>query len=201
MSDIAVKHLRTVDPVMRQIIRRVGPCEFGTRESGTHFGALMRAIVFQQLSGKAAATILGRVHALYGGRAPTPAAYLATPNEHIRGAGISTQKASYLRDLAERVDDGRLPLTKLSRLQDHDAITALTSVKGIGRWTAQVYLMFRLRREDVLPDGDLGIQKAIQRAYNLRKMPSAERVQRIGEPWTPYRSIASWYLWRSLDAD
>lgn len=196
-----MRHLRNVDPVLDGIIDRVGACKFGQREEGTHFAALTRTIVYQQLSGKAASTILGRLHGLYGGRAPSPRELLATPDAQIRAAGISNQKTSYLRDLAMRVDDGRLPVTRLGRLDDVKAIEVLTGVKGIGRWTAQVYLMFRLRRVDVLPDGDLGIQKAIQRAYGLRRLPTAERVQRIGAPWSPYRSIASWYLWRSLDVE
>ena len=200
MSRAAVRHLQGADPVLAQIIERVGPCTFGSREPGTHFAALTRTIVFQQLSGKAASTILGRVHALYGGRPPSPRQLLDTPVESLRTAGVSSQKASYLLDLAARVHDGRLPVTRLGRLNDDKAIEVLTAVKGIGRWTAQVYLMFRLQRPDVLPDGDLGIQKAIQRAYGLRKLPSPERVQRIGASWAPYRTVASWYLWRSLDA-
>jgi DNA-3-methyladenine glycosylase II len=161
----------------------------------------MRAIVYQQLSGKAAATILSRVHGLYKGRAPTPLQLLETPDEALRAAGLSSQKLGYLRDLAARVDDGRLPVAKLGKLSDTAAIEVLTGVKGIGRWSAQVYLMFRLERPDVLPDGDLGIQKAIQRAYGLRKLPDPARVQKIGAPWAPHRTLASWYLWRSLDAD
>ncbi|HYV97394.1 MAG TPA: DNA-3-methyladenine glycosylase [Gemmatimonadaceae bacterium] len=201
MSREAVRHLHAVDPVLSTIIKRVGPYQTGTRTSGTHFAALTRAIVYQQLSGKAAATILGRVHGIYGGRPPSPRQVLATDDQTLRAAGLSNQKLSYLRDLAAHVDDGRLPVARLGRLSDADAITALTGVKGIGRWTAQVYLMFRLDRPDVLPEGDLGIQKAIQRAYGLRKLPSPERVLKIGAPWAPFRSVASWYLWRSLDAD
>jgi DNA-3-methyladenine glycosylase II len=159
----------------------------------------MRAIVYQQLSGKAAATILGRVHGLYAGRAPTPRQLLATHDDALRGAGLSSQKLSYLRDLAARVDDGRLPVAKLGRLSDAQAIEVLTGVKGIGKWSAQVYLMFRLERPDVLPEGDLGIQKAIQRAYGLKKLPDPARVQKIGAAWAPYRTVASWYLWRLLD--
>lgn len=186
---------------MAGVIRRVGPCRFLGRESGTHFAALTRTIVFQQLSGKAASTILGRVHAIYGGRPPSPAELLATPDAALREAGVSNQKSRYLRDLATHIHEGRLPIQRLGRLQDDEAIAALTNVKGIGRWTAQIFLMFRLQRLDVLPDGDLGIQKAIQRAYGLRRLPNPKRVQRIGEPWSPYRTIASWYLWRSLEVE
>jgi DNA-3-methyladenine glycosylase II len=199
MSRAAVKHLRQADPVMAGVIERVGPCRFGKAAPGTHFGALTRTIVYQQLSGKAAGTILSRLHALYGDRQPSPEELLVTPLTALRAAGISSQKAGYLRDLAERVRDGRLPVARLGRLSDASAIEVLTGVKGIGRWTVQVFLMFRLRRIDVLPDGDLGIQKAIQRAYGLRKLPDPARVQKLGAPWAPCRSIASWYLWRSLD--
>ena len=185
--------------MLAQVIARVGSCTLGRREPGTHFAALTRTIVFQQLSGKAASTILRRLHALYGDRPPSPRQLLDTPTAVLRGAGISNQKTSYLRDLAARVDDGRLPVARLGRLRDDNAIAALTEVKGIGRWTAQIFLMFRLARPDVLPDGDLGIQKAIQRAYGLRRLPDPARVQRIGAPWAPYRTVASWYLWRSLD--
>lgn len=201
MVEQAVRHLRKADPALARVIARVGRCRFSRRETGSHFAALTRAIVFQQLSGKAAATILGRLHGLYGGRAPTPRELIATSDESLRSVGISPQKTKYLRDLAAHVDDGRLPTARLGRLSDERIMEALIGVKGIGRWTAQVFLMFRLNRPDVLPEGDLGIQKAIQRAYGLRRMPTPERVMKIGEPWAPYRSIASWYLWRSLDAD
>ena len=195
----AIRHLQRTDRVLADLIDRVGPYRFDKRERGTHFGALVRTIVFQQLSGKAASTILGRVHDLYGGRAPTAAQLLETPDAQLRSAGISTQKAKYLRDLAERVHDGRLPVARLGRLEDGAVTEVLTGVKGIGVWTAQIFLMFRLGRPDVLPDGDLGIQNAIHRAYGLRRRPTPERVRKIGAPWAPYRSVASWYLWRSLD--
>jgi 3-methyladenine DNA glycosylase/8-oxoguanine DNA glycosylase len=199
VSRAAIRHLRRADPVLARVIDSVGSYKNTADRQGTHFSALTRAIVFQQLSGKAASTILGRVHALFGNRAPSPAELLDMPIETLRAAGLSTQKVSYVRDLAARVADGRLPVSRLGRLDDQRAIEVLTGVKGIGRWSAQVYLMFRLGRPDVLPDGDLGIQKAIQRAYKLRSLPAPTRVQQIGEPWAPYRSYASWYLWRSLD--
>jgi 3-methyladenine DNA glycosylase/8-oxoguanine DNA glycosylase len=201
MSREATRHLGSCDPVLRRVIDKVGAYRPEPPHRGSHFSALTRAIVFQQLSGKAASTILSRVHGLYGGRAPTPRQLLETPDASLRGAGISNQKLGYLRDLAARVDDGRLPVAKLGKLSDEAAIELLTGVKGIGKWSAQVYLMFRLQRPDVLPDGDLGIQKAIQRAYGLRKLPDPARVQRIGAAWAPYRTLASWYLWRSLDVD
>ena len=168
----AVQHLRRSDPVMAKVITRVGPCRMERREFGSHFAALTRTIVYQQLSGKAAATILGRLHALYGDRAPTPKELLATEPSALRAVGVSSQKLGYLRDLAARVDDRRLPVSRLGRLSDDAAIAALTGVKGIGLWTAQIFLMFRLGRPDILPGGDLGIQKAVHLAYGLRRRPT-----------------------------
>ena len=197
--EAAVRHLRRADPTLARVIRRVGPCLLAPRREGSHFDAVLRAIVYQQLSGKAAGTILGRVHALYGGRAPTPAELLATPEEALRGAGLPRQKQSYARDLATRVLAGAVPAEALDALDDDAIIAALTSVKGVGRWTAQMFLMFRLGRLDVLPDLDLGVQKGIQLAYGLAALPRPKEVVAIGAPWAPYRSVAAWYLWRSLD--
>ncbi len=195
----ALAHLKRVDPALARVIRRVGPCRFEARQEGEHFDAVLRAIVYQQLSGKAAATILGRVHALYGDRAPTPAELLATPDDTLRAAGLSRQKLAYARDLAGRVHAGYVPLDTLDTLDDDEIIAALTSVKGVGRWTAQMFLMFRLGRLDVLPDLDLGVQKGIQLAYGLSTLPRPKEVVAIGAKWSPYASIAAWYLWRSLD--
>jgi DNA-3-methyladenine glycosylase II len=195
----AVAHLKRADPTLAAVIARVGPCRFEPRAEGTHFEAVARAIVYQQLSGKAAGTIHGRFHALYGGRAPEPDELLATPDDALRGAGLSRQKVGYLRDLAGRVAAGDVPLDRVERLGDDEVIAALTRVKGVGRWTAQMFLMFRLGRPDVLPDLDLGVQKAIQLAYRRRAMPKPADVLRVGRPWAPYRTVASWYLWRSLD--
>jgi DNA-3-methyladenine glycosylase II len=195
----AVAHLKRADPTLAAVIARVGPCRFEPRAEGTHFEAVARAIVYQQLSGKAAGTIHGRFHALYGGRAPEPDELLATPDDRLRGAGLSRQKVGYLRDLAGRVDAGDVPLGRVELLGDDEVIAALTRVKGVGRWTAQMFLMFRLGRPDVLPDLDLGVQKAIQLAYGRRAMPKPADVLRVGRPWAPYRTVASWYLWRSLD--
>jgi DNA-3-methyladenine glycosylase II len=158
-----------------------------------------RSIIYQQLSGKAAGTIHGRVLALYGGRSPLPHELAATGDEQLRAVGLSRQKLSYLKDLASRVASNALPIETLHELADEDVIDALVRVKGVGRWTAQMFLMFRLGRPDVLPELDLGIQKAIQRAYRLRRRPLPERVLKIGAVWAPYRTIASWYLWRSLE--
>ena len=196
----ALAHLRA-DPALSRVIAQVGPCRFAPRAEGTHFDALVRSIVYQQLSGKAAATIHGRVLDIFGGRAPTPAELAVTPDETLRAAGLSRQKLSYLKDLASRIASGAVPLDHLDSLPDDEIIAALVQVKGIGRWTAQMFLMFRLGRPNVLPELDLGIQKGIQRAYRLRSLPKPERVRKIGAKWAPYSTVACWYLWRSLDTD
>ena len=177
---------------------QVGPYRPGDRTGGTHFLALVRAIVFQQLSGKAATTILNRFLALFPDGDATAAGVLALSEEQMRGVGLSRQKSAYLRDLATKVDAGALPLDHVHTLGDQELIAHLVQVKGIGRWTAQMFLMFKLGRADVLPDLDLGIQNAIKRAYRKRKVGPKD-VLRIGAKWTPYSSIACWYLWRSLD--
>jgi 3-methyladenine DNA glycosylase/8-oxoguanine DNA glycosylase len=195
----AIAHLKKVDPVLGRVIDQVGRYKGWPDSQGSHFDAIARSIVFQQLSGKAAGTIHGRFQGLYGGRTPLPSELVETADEKLRGIGLSRQKSAYLKDLAARVVAGDLPVDTLHELTDDEIITALTQVKGIGRWTAQMFLMFRLGRPDVLPDLDLGIQKGIQRAYKLRKLPPPERVTKIGAKWAPYRTIASWYLWRLLD--
>jgi DNA-3-methyladenine glycosylase II len=181
------------------VIEQVGPCKFTTRGEGTHFEAVARAIVYQQLSGKAAATIYGRFASLFDVGTPVARLLLALSDEELKGVGLSRQKSGYLRDLATRVHNGTVLIETLHELSDEEILTALTSVKGVGRWTAQMFLIFRLGRPDVLPELDLGVQKAIQRAYRLRTHPTPKRVLAIGAKWAPYRSIASWYLWRSLD--
>jgi DNA-3-methyladenine glycosylase II len=199
LNRVAVAHLKKVDPVMAQVIERVGRYKGWSASEGTHFDAVARSIVFQQLSGKAAGTIHGRFQGLYGGRTPLPAELAATSDEQLRSIGLSRQKSAYLKDLGARVTSGELPIETLHELTDDEIIAALTQVKGIGRWTAQMFMMFRLGRPDVLPDLDLGIQKGIQRAYRLRKLPKPERVLKIGAKWAPYRTVASWYLWRYVD--
>ena len=186
------------DPVIRDLMRRHGPCGLASAQRTDPFRALLHAIIAQQLSTKAAATIEARFAALFDGR-PTAAAIAATPEDRLRAAGISPQKLRYIRDLCARTADGSLALDALGALPDEDVIAALTSVKGIGRWTAEMFLMFRLHRPDVLPVGDLGIVKAVQRAYKLRLVPTPVRLTRLGENWRPYRSVACWYLWASLD--
>jgi DNA-3-methyladenine glycosylase II len=195
----AINHLKKSDPVMATLIATIGPCRYEVKNFGTHFDALCRSIVFQQLSTKAAGTIHGRFLDLFEHRQPSPAALLAIPEEKLRAVGLSRQKTAYLRDLAAKVHDGSLPLDHLQTLSDREIIDYLVQVKGIGVWTAQMFLMFRLGRLDVLPDLDLGIRNAIKKAYRVRGVPTAKRIAKIGEPWRPYASIACWYLWRSLD--
>jgi 3-methyladenine DNA glycosylase/8-oxoguanine DNA glycosylase len=201
MRQRAVDHLRRVDPVMRDVIDQVGACGFRARREGTHFHWLARSIVYQQLSGKAAGTIFGRVQAIGGGQFLDPEAILAVPDEQLRAAGLSRQKTAYVRDLARHVVDGHLDMAQLPRLGDEEVCRRLTAVHGVGRWTAQMFLMFRLGRPDVLPVADLGVQKGVQVAYRLRRLPPPKRVEKIGAPWAPYRSVASWYLWRLLDVE
>ena len=200
---IDYSHARRVlarrDPILRDLIRRYGPCGLADNQHTDPFKALVHAIISQQLSTKAAATIARRFADLFERGFPTPGQVAAMPDDRLRGAGLSGQKLSYLRDLCARIEAGVLPLAALDAMDDDQVIEALTQVKGIGRWTAEMFLMFRLQRPDVLPVGDLGIVKAVQRAYRLRKTPTADRLVRIGESWRPYRSIACWYLWASLD--
>jgi len=195
----ARRHLARRDPVIRDLMRTHGRCGLADAQHGEPFGALMKAIVSQQLSTKAAHTIFTRLMALFDG-VPTPQALAALTDAQLRGVGLSGQKLRYMRDLGGKVQDGSLPLLALDAMTDEDVIVALTQVKGIGRWTAEMFLMFRLHRPDVLPVDDLGIVKAVQKAYGLRKTPSADRLNRIGDAWRPYRSVACWYLWRSLNA-
>jgi 3-methyladenine DNA glycosylase/8-oxoguanine DNA glycosylase len=185
------------DPVIRDLMRRHGPCGLAVVRHADPFQALTRAIIAQQLSTKAAATIEGRFSALFGGK-HTPRAVSAVSDAELRAVGLSGQKVAYVRDLSARVLDGSLALDTLGALPDAEVVEALTAVKGIGRWTAEMFLMFRLQRPDVLPVGDLGIVKAVQLAYGLRTLPSPDRLTQIGERWRPYRSVACWYLWASL---
>ncbi len=195
----ALAHLRRADPVLGAIIQRVGPYRQQIARTGTHYDALVRSIVFQQLSGKAASTIHRRFAELYPGRRIRAEFVLKSSDEELRSAGLSRQKIGYLRDLSARVVDRSLPLAHLGRLVDDDIIEHLVQVKGIGRWTVQMFLMFRLGRPDVLPELDLGVQNAIQRAYGLAKRPTPREVLELGAKWRPYASVASWYLWRSLE--
>jgi DNA-3-methyladenine glycosylase II len=187
------------DPVLGAAIKSIGPCGMADRQRKDHLSALVGAIVSQQLSTKAAATIFGRLVALFPDNRITDAAAIAARTDaQLRAAGLSGQKVSYLRDLSARLLDGRLNLDQLDRLPDEAVIERLIAVKGFGRWTAEMFLMFRLHRPDVLPVGDLGIVNAIQRLYRLRKRPDPKRILKMGEAWRPYRSVACWYLWQTL---
>ena len=195
----AVRHLKRADPVLASIIERVGPSRFARPTTGSHLDALVRSIVSQQLSTSAAATIHSRLITLVGVPEPRPEHWLALNDPELRAAGLSRQKIAYIRDLARHVQDGALPMAKLHEMEDDAVIEALTQVKGIGVWTAQMFLMFRLGRPDILPVLDLGIRNALRRAYRLRKEPTVKRMTAIAKPWVPYRSVASWYLWQSLE--
>jgi DNA-3-methyladenine glycosylase II len=195
----ARRHLMRHDPVLRVVIKEIGPCGLAARQHADHLTALVGAIVSQQLSSKASATIFRRLLALFPDGTITGAADIGRiDDDSLRQVGLSRQKVGYLRDLCAHVADGRLRLQVLSDLADEEVVTELTAVKGFGRWTAEMFLMFRLNRPDVLPVADLGIATAIQRVYRLRKRPDARRIVAIGEPWRPYRSVACWYLWQTL---
>lgn len=192
----AIHHLKKSDPVLRAVIDRVGPCrmEFGSPE----FASLAETIVYQQLNGKAAVTIFNRFAAL-AGEPLTPEGVLKLTDEQLRSVGLSKQKSSYLKDLSAKTAAGLLDFARLPELPDEEVIKHLTQVKGIGVWSAQMFLMFTLKRPDVLPTGDYGIQAAIKKHYKKRKMPKPDVMEKIARPWAPYRSVACWYLWRSLD--
>jgi DNA-3-methyladenine glycosylase II len=196
----AVAHLRGAHERMDALIGRVGPCRLGLHRTGAFskqelLVALMEAIVSQQLSPKAADTIFARVRALVDGPL-APVSVLALPDEKLRGAGLSGAKTRSMRDLCEHVQRGDLALEELSTMDDDAVIASLTRVRGIGRWTAEMVLMFQLGRQDVLPVGDLGIQKGVQKLFRLRALPAAERMVKLTRPFRPYRSVACWYLWR-----
>jgi DNA-3-methyladenine glycosylase II len=195
----ARRHLEgCADPVMAGLTRQIGPVPMDVRRGGSAFAYLSRAILAQQISTAAARSIAKRLTDRYGWPW-RPEHVLAASDDELRALGLSRQKASYLRDLAAHTRNG-LPLDRLSRLSDERVIETLTVVKGIGRWTAEMYLMFRLGRGDVLPVDDLGIRSAMRRAYGMRTLPKKERMRRIAEAWRPYRSIACFYLWTSLDS-
>lgn len=186
------------DPKLSVIIRQIGRCELHAVAPRDAFEALCMSIASQQLSVKAAATIFGRFSDLFPNRKPTPERVMTLSVDQIRAVGFSRPKASFIKDLAERVVDGRLDLKGLKKHPDDEVIRQLVAVKGIGRWTAEIFLMFRLGRMDVFPADDLGLMNAVHRAYGLRKRPDAKRLRKMGEAWSPYRSVAAWYLWQSL---
>jgi DNA-3-methyladenine glycosylase II len=207
VSAKARKALAAADPTMAALIERVGPIDVKTRlrrrkeeRPADAYGALLRAIVGQQLSTKAARTIYLRVIDLFGGSAPSPEQLLEADEKDLRAAGLSGRKTEYVRDLASHVLSGELELDRLEELGDEEVIEEIVAVRGLGQWTAEMFLLFHLERPDVLSGGDLGIRKAIQIEYGLAEMPPPKRVIEIGEPWRPHRSLASLYLWESLAA-
>jgi DNA-3-methyladenine glycosylase II len=200
----ALERLRGSDPVMARLIDGYEPpaevLARRGRRPGDAYGALVRSIVGQQLSTKAARSIFERLVALFDGHTPTPRQLLDSDPERVRSIGLSRAKVAFLRDLAEHVEDGRLELERLAELPDDEVRAQLTAVKGLGPWTVDMFLIFHLGRPDVLPVGDLGVRRAAQVAYGLDELPAAAELTRIAERWRPHRSLASLYLWRSLDA-
>ena len=198
----AVRHLKAADPALAEIIAAVGPFAMQLKSSRSLFGALAEAIVYQQLSNKAAATIYGRVETLFP-RAKdgfTPRHILNAPDEHLRGCGLSRAKVLAVQDLARRVHGGELPtLDEAQALDDAALIERLITVRGIGRWSAEMFLMFRLGRPDVLPVDDYSLRKAYATAFRKRKLPTPEALAKAGEKWRPFRTVASWYLWQTLN--
>jgi DNA-3-methyladenine glycosylase II len=207
VSAAARKALSAADPVMADLIERIGKLDVKTRlkrrseeRPADAYGALLRAIVGQQLSTKAARTIYGRVIEIFGGHTPSPEELLEASEKDLRGAGLSGRKVEYIRDLASHVIAGELEVDRLDRLPDEEVIEEIVAVRGLGQWTAEMFLLFHLERPDVLSGGDLGIRKAVQIEYGLDEMPPPTQVLEIGEPWRPHRSLASLYLWESLAA-
>lgn len=205
MSAAARRQLAASDPTMAALMARVGGIDLATRlkrrseeRPPDAYGALLRAIVGQQLSTKAARTIYGRVLDLFDGTTPSPEQLLEADESDLRAAGLSGRKVEYVRDLASHVIAGELELDRLDQLDDAEVIEEIVAVRGLGVWTAEMFLMFHLERPDVLSGGDLGIRKAVQIEYGLEQMPSPAKVLEVGEPWRPHRSLASLYLWESL---
>jgi DNA-3-methyladenine glycosylase II len=198
----AVAVLREGDPVMARLIDEHEAAvrrDLRRERPGDAYGALLRSIVGQQLSTKAANSIYGRLIEIFGGHPPTPRQLLRADPERIRSAGLSRPKVAYLRDLAQHVEDGTLELKRLPELPDEEVTAQLTAIKGLGQWTADMFLMFHLRRPDVLPVGDLGIRRAVQIQYRMRKLPEPKRLEKVARPWRPHRTLACLYLWSSLD--
>jgi 3-methyladenine DNA glycosylase/8-oxoguanine DNA glycosylase len=201
--DEAVRHLSAADPALGLIIERSPPFSLRPTRTQSLFAALLESIVYQQLSGRAAETILNRVLALYRPRRfPRPSDLLETPEARLRAAGLSRNKTAALHDLARRALEGTVPsLARAHAMTDEELVDRLTAVRGVGRWTVEMILIFRLGRPDVLPVSDLGVRKGFRRAFGMRGLPAAVTMTRRGERWRPYRSVASWYLWRAAELD
>jgi DNA-3-methyladenine glycosylase II len=192
-----MRHLRKNDPALAKIINRLGPYDFRLDEN--HYEALVGSIIFQQLAGAAARAILNRFKQIYDGKIPRPRQYLDTEEKHLRASGLSPQKIRYIRDLSQRIENGVLDLERLSDLPSDEVVKELDEVRGIGRWTAEMFLIFVLGRTDVLPVDDLGLRKAAQKIYRLRNLPTKEKFEQLSKNWHPYCSIATLYLWRSQE--
>jgi DNA-3-methyladenine glycosylase II len=200
LHSAAVAHLGRACPEMKALIRRVGPCALQIETGRTPFQALVSAVAHQQLHGKAAQTILGRYRKLFGGRFPGPKALASVTDDQLRGAGFSRAKTAAIRDLAEKAISGVVPGAKaIAALTDEEIIARLTTVRGVGKWTVEMLLIFTLGRPDVWPVDDFGVRSGWQIAYGLDPMPSPKELQALGEKFRPYRSIAAWYFWRATD--
>ena len=193
----ACRSLRRRDPQLGAVIRRAGPCSI--EPTGDPYRALLRSVIYQQLAGAAAGAIAGRVRALFGGRYPAPARLLAAPEADLGAAGLSRQKVAALRAVAQAYDEGRLSNRRLYRMEADEVVAAVTTVKGIGEWTAHMLLMFSLGHPDILPVGDYGVRKGAMQLYDLGDLPKRAELEALAEPWRPYRSIGAWYLWRHLE--
>ncbi len=194
-----MRHLKAADPVLRRVISRVGPCKLDPDQRPDIFHALVRAIIYQQLNGTAAGSIYRKFKRIYAPkRFPSTKDILATPDRKLRAAGISPQKLSYLGDLSAKVEAGAVDLRSVRAMGDEAVIEHLTQVRGVGRWTAEMVLIFTLGRPDVLPVDDYGFRRAVQISYRMRQLPKPDRLRRIAEPWRPHRSVGTWYMWASL---
>lgn len=192
-----ILHMAAADAELVAIIGTAGGCPI--KCGGKPFQSLVEAIIYQQLAGRAANAISARFMKLYTGRFPAPARLLSTPDETLRTAGLSGRKIEYMKDLAARVSESRLDLAGLAAMDDEQVVEQLSEVKGICRWTAEMFLIFCLGRPDVLPVGDYGLRRAMQKTYRLRDLPLPEHMEKIAKPWRPYRSVATWYMWKSLE--
>jgi DNA-3-methyladenine glycosylase II len=203
MTKEALQHLRRSDKILGRLIRRIGPCTIEVKNGRSPFEALVQSVAYQQLNGTAAATILGRVKALYPGRRfPTPHDLLATPDERLRGAGLSRAKTAAIKDIASKTVEGVVPTPRaIAKMNDEDILDALTAVRGVGPWTVEMLLIFTLGRTDVLPATDYGVRKGFALTYGWADLPKPKELLAFGERWRPHRTTAAWYLWRALDTD
>jgi DNA-3-methyladenine glycosylase II len=201
MSEAAIKHLTKADKTMARLIKKIGACGWKPDKRRSPYQALVRSVAYQQLNGTAANTIFGRVLALYPGKKfPTPEELLATPDELLRGAGLSRAKVAAIKDIAAKTIEGVVPDSRsIARMESEDIISRLTTIRGVGPWTVEMLLIFKLGRTDILPVTDYGVRKGFAVTYKLKDLPTSAELLAHGEKWRPYRSIAAWYLWRSLD--